>query len=144
MTPAAQALLPICFLGGWISGFGGYGYPEEDIYLPRNKVAATLLEDVQLGQEQDCHQFGEGYTSLYPGIQGAGASDQRVSPTVGRRRQAKPIQVSVPGGLQTPSTPPPPLHHPNPTTTQAQMVEASAGTLNTTKAKGGDTKAQKG
>ena len=51
MTPAAQALLPICFLGGWISGFGGYGYPEEDIYLPRNKVAATLLEDVQLRQE---------------------------------------------------------------------------------------------
>ena len=47
---------------------------------------------------------------MHPGILVTGASDQHAVPTVGRRRRAKPIQVSAPGGLKTAWTPPSPPH----------------------------------
>ena len=51
MPPAAQALLPLCRLGGWISGSGGDGNPEKVSQLPGHQVAANLLKDVWLRQE---------------------------------------------------------------------------------------------
>ena len=51
MPQAAQALLPLCGLGLWVSGCGGDGYPEEDSHSPCNKVAATLLTNVRLRQD---------------------------------------------------------------------------------------------
>ena len=113
---------------------GGDGNPEKDSQLPGHKVAATLLEDVWLRQGYYFHHFGVGHTSVYPGIQGYDASDQRTAAKVGRRRWDKPIQVSASGILQTPSNhlpPTPPLYHTNPTTTQAQTSEAGVGTLTT-------------
>ena len=113
MPSATQALLPLRCLGGWTAGCGGNRNPEKDIQLPGQEVAATLLEDMRLCQEYDCHHFGEGHTSVHPGIQGADASDQRTSLTVRRQHRDKSIQVSTPGGLQTPSnqpTPTPPYY----------------------------------
>ena len=51
MPPAAQELLPLFCLGGWISGCGGDRYPEEDSQLPGHRVAEILLMDVRLRQE---------------------------------------------------------------------------------------------
>ena len=46
----AQALLPICCLGGLTDGCGGDKNPEKESQLPGQKLAATLLEDMQLRQ----------------------------------------------------------------------------------------------
>ena len=51
MPKAAQALLPLYRLGGWIDRRGGDDNPEKDSQSPGHQVAATLLEDVQVRQE---------------------------------------------------------------------------------------------
>ena len=63
------------------------------------------------------------------GIQGAVALYQCAAPSVGRRRRNKPIQVSVPGGMQTPSNYPlPPLYNiPNLPTPKPRQVKPAQG-----------------
>ena len=52
MPQAAQALLPIIRLGVWTTGVGGDGNIEEVIQSPVQQVAAKLLKDVRVSQEQ--------------------------------------------------------------------------------------------
>ena len=51
MNPAAQALPPLCCLGGWTAKCGDNGNPEKDSQSPGQKVAATLIYDMWVRQE---------------------------------------------------------------------------------------------
>ena len=51
MPPTAQALLPLCSLGGWTVGGGGNGNLEQVSQSPGHQVEATLLKDVRVRQE---------------------------------------------------------------------------------------------
>ena len=51
MPPAAQALIPLCRLGGWNAGGVGNDNPEEVSQSPGHQVEVTLLEDVWIHQE---------------------------------------------------------------------------------------------
>ena len=50
LTPTCLTLLSLCYLCRHARGGEGNGYPEENRQLPRNKVAANLLKDVQIRQ----------------------------------------------------------------------------------------------
>ena len=58
------ALRCLCW---WVTGCGGGRYPEKDIHPPRNKVAATLLEDVRIRKYQDFHHFGVNHKLVHQG-----------------------------------------------------------------------------
>ena len=139
---------PFFFLGGWNAGHGGNRNPEKDSQLPGHQVAETLLEYVQVRQEYNSHHFGARHTPVHTGIQGAVASDQCTAATVGRRRWAKHIEVSTPGGHQTlsnhPPSPTPPLSLPyiipNPSPHQYRRLKTSQGS----KCQEGGIKARKG
>ena len=51
MPPSAQALLPLCCLGGWNAGSGGNSNLEEVSQSPGHQVESTLLKDVRVRQE---------------------------------------------------------------------------------------------
>ena len=72
MPPAMSTFFAVRRLRLWDTGCGGSGFPEKDSQMNHNKVAATLLQDVRIRQQQDCHHFGAGNTLVHPGVQGAG------------------------------------------------------------------------
>ena len=51
LPPTTLTLLSLSFLCLLSYGGGGDGHPEKVSYSPRNKVSATLLEDVRISQE---------------------------------------------------------------------------------------------
>ena len=71
MPPMMPKLIALPCLCQFYSGCGGYGYPKNDSHPSRIKLAATLLQDVRIRQEYDCHNFGSGHIQVYPGVQGA-------------------------------------------------------------------------
>ena len=96
MPPAAQTILSLCCLRRRTSRSGGDSYPKKDSQSPCNKVAATLLTDVQIRQEYDRYHFCAGHTLVHTGIQGAISQDKHPSTTLGRCRWDQTIQVSAP------------------------------------------------
>ena len=67
LSPEMLSFCALCHLHQWAAGCGGRGYPEKDSNTTHNKVSATLIKDVRIRQEWDCHKFGAGHTPVHPG-----------------------------------------------------------------------------
>ena len=119
-----STIISLCFICLLSAGVGDNGYPKKDIQLPRNKVAASLLEHVKICQEQGCHNFCAGHTPVHTGVQVSGAQDKCLVPAVVRQYQDQPIQVSAP---RDPKTRRRPHSAPNPLAVPAQTALSGTG-----------------